>query len=209
MGLLRRGRGGIDAAGTAYVEAFRGMALAALACRGLAMLPGIALVFVGYGPDWLGLAALALWAANALTALGVRGAVRFTVPEVAPLLLVDLAVGLGTTLLAGLLLSPATTGRLQDVLVPFVAGSVVLNTAAWGLAAGAGVVLAALPVEFVAARQGTDLLWWLTGLVASLVVAGLGLVVLARQTRAAAWSGARSERDRMLRLLHDTVLQSL
>ncbi|MEN3306018.1 MAG: hypothetical protein V7603_2220 [Micromonosporaceae bacterium] len=209
----RAGDDADDGVRAAYLDAFRTIVAVALTGRAIAVLAPVCALLRGYPPGWPD---AVLFTVAVACPAALAGAWR-RAGEGTPLLLVDLAALSGVTVLVAALPGPAA-GAYRHMLLPMVAGVVLVWAAAWGAAVGVCVVAAALPFQVLAAqlesaRDGgsvlTLVLVRMVWLAVTLLVALAVLALLVRQTRAAASHAAQMEHNRMLRLMHDTALQCL
>jgi signal transduction histidine kinase len=215
--------GGSDGASDGLMRrASRYLLLGPLAWRLLALpVPVLALVST-YGAGRLGsvvpLAVLLFGLTLAMAAVLLR---RADLPE--PMVRVVLVADLVFTVAAALLAATSVPDAAhRDVFLGYFAGTVALWTGALGVRGGLVPIVLAVPVQLALARLDgpaaghgvtATVVGRLAWLFMALVITILVLALMGLGTRLALLVGIRTgrrlERDRMLRQVHDTVLQTL
>jgi signal transduction histidine kinase len=215
--------GGSDAASDGLMRrASRYLLLGPLTWRLLAVPIPVLGLAIRYGAGRLGpvlgLAALLFGISAAMVVVLLRSP-DLPVSLVRTVLVADLAIGAGAGLLAGAAL-PA--GNHRDVFLGYFAGTVALWTGALGVRGGLVPIALGVPVQVALTRLAGSAaghgvaatvvgrLAWLT---MALVIMILVLALMGLGTRLAMLVGMRAgrqvERTRLLRDMHDTVLQTL
>ncbi|MGW0431700.1 sensor histidine kinase [Micromonospora sp. NPDC003197] len=203
------------ACATIHRQAFRSLLLGALAFRVLVLLALPIPIAARGGAEtlvWLlpGGALLLVANVGALATAYRYPAIDFG--RIRGMVLVDLLLAYAVSLLI------SATTSYPELFVAYLAGAVALTTGAYGLLGGFAAALLSVPVQLAGPALGasvggatvTGRFLWL-GLAA--VVAVAALVVCGLSVHRAMLYGLRAGRDaeraRMLRALHDTVLQTL
>ncbi len=204
-------------------QASRALLIGALAYRIVATLVPVTVLISRYGPARLGLLA----GTAALLVAGSAGALVLVCrrPEVdlagtRGLVLADLGLGFLVNVLASWLAPAAISDPYRDVFWFYLVACVVLVTGAWGVGAGLATITAAVPLLLVmdrlVSRYPVDLsamlgrlLWLAIGLVMAVVILALVGLGAGEAMRQGERSGQAAERARILRSMHDTVLQAL
>ncbi len=207
-----------------FHHASRCLLVGVLAYRAVAVpVPLIVLVTTyGFGP----LSDLLAWGAvlvlgNLATAVAVHRRPHVVLGHARALLMVDVAVAVGVNLYASASVPGGISAPYHDVFWCYLVGTVVLLTAAWGVVGGLVAMVASLPLQLLMAyvdEPGASLdagsavgrfLWLFAGLVMAVIV----MAFAAFGARVAMLHGIRagraSERARVLRDIHDGVLQTL
>jgi len=160
----------------------------------------------------VGASAAALVLVSRRPAVDLAGVRRWILP--------DLALGFAANVLASWL-APAVAGEdYRDVFWFYLVSCVVLVTGGWGVGAGLGALGAAVPLQLVmdqlVSRYPVDLagalgrlLWLAIGLVMAVVILALVVFGAGEAMRHGVRTGQAAERARILRRMHDTVLQAL
>jgi len=202
------------ACATIHRQAFRSLLLGALAFRVLVLLV-LPIPIAARG----GTATLVWLLPGGVLLLGVNlaalaSAYRYPTIDfgrIRGVVLVDLLLAYAVSLLV------SATTSYPELFVAYLAGAVALMTGAYGLLGGLAAALLSVPVQLAAPAIGasvggaavTGFLW--LGLAA--VVAVAALVICGLSVHRAMLYGLRAGRDaeraRMLRAIHDTVLQTL
>ncbi|GAB3147976.1 hypothetical protein GCM10027290_32000 [Micromonospora sonneratiae] len=209
------------ACATIHRQAFRSLLLGALAFRVLVLLamPVLLALPATLAADvdlatlaWLLPAGTLLLAGNLAALASAYRHPTVDFGRVRGVVLVDLGLGYAVSVLI------SATTPYAELFLAYLAGTIALVTGAYGLLGGLAAALLSVPVQLAAATIGAGpsgaavvgrILW--LGLasvvaVAALVVCGLSVhLAMLYGMRA----GRDAERDRLLRTLHDTVLQTL
>lgn len=217
-------RGRAAACDTLFRQASRCLLLGGLTYRALAVPVPLVVLIARYGFGQVAslvVVATALVVTNVAAAVAVHRRPRFSFRQARPLLALDIVVAFGVNLYA----SGSVPGRLSapyhDVFWCYLVGTVVLVTGAWGVAGGLAAIAASFPLQalmnYVNAPgqewEGTAVVGRFLWLVGGLVLAVMVLAFAALGAHLAMLHGIRagraSERARILRGIHDGVLQTL
>jgi signal transduction histidine kinase len=204
-------------------QASRSVFIGALAYRVVATLAPVLVVVSRYGLARVGSVvalAMALTVVNVTALVAVRRRPALDLARLRTPLVVDLSVAFAVNVLSGLLVPGSVVEPYHDVFWFYLVGCVVLMTAGWGVVAGVVTVVATTPLQVVMDRTNGlpsfdpavflgRLLWLVTGLVMAVVILWLVGASARQATLQGIEAGQATERARILRSMHDTVLQTL
>lgn len=205
-------------------QASRCLLMGGLTYRALALPIPLIVLIASYGIGRLGdlvAVAIALVAGNVVAAVAVHRHPDFAFGQAKPLLALDIVVAFAVNLYASGTVPGRISAPYHDVFWCYLVGTVVLVTGAWGMAGGFVTIAASFPLQaLMNYLNAPDEAWQVTAavgrflyLVGGLVLAVVVLAFVALGAHLAMLHGIRagraSERARILRGIHDGVLQTL
>ncbi len=206
-----------------FSHAFPSLLLGSLIYRIVATAAPVSVHVVHYGFDQtrtIVMVAVDLILLNLAGVLFLRRRLPMSPTRTRWLLAGDLIVAMAANLIASVWVPGPAAGPYHDVFWFYLVSCIVLITGAGGVVAGLATVVACLPLEWAMDRLGptpvTDTsvmlgrtIWLGVGVMMAVVVLSLVGVNTRQAMLRGIRSGQEAERARILRSMHDTVLQAL